>query len=284
MSVCKKEMAIVFGITGNWAFALGNTLIGLKKHNPDIKADIIVYYDNLSIKNRFALKKIYPVKFLKYRFPFDSSKINNLNIFTEMSFSRYECFKLLNKYRQVLYLDVDILIQKAISGLFKLGRPIGLLYPDKTTLKQSAKEEINNYDLNKPSYGTGTILFNDSSNRDFTNWCYKKTVELAEFLVFPDQAIINFLLQEFNLPFDIIGEEYVYNPQGEDPDKAIMLHAYGEKKFWNGLYSSEWNDNNQIWIQLGGLPYDKNWDYLNRPSFKRQPSKWFKDFIKRHIG
>ena len=32
-SVCKKNVALVFGITEEYGFALANTLIGLKKHN-----------------------------------------------------------------------------------------------------------------------------------------------------------------------------------------------------------------------------------------------------------
>ena len=47
----KKRCAIVFGITNNYMFALANTLIGLKKNNSVFWDDIIVYIDQIFIKN-----------------------------------------------------------------------------------------------------------------------------------------------------------------------------------------------------------------------------------------
>jgi len=284
----KNKKAIVFGITGNWAFALGNVLLGLKKHSPDLKADIIVFYDTISLKNKFALTKIFPVKFVKYKFPGDSSKINNMSIFNEISFSRYECFSLLKFYEQILWLDVDILVQKDISGLFEYANSdLALFSNGKKKIKGDfIVDWLEGFDLERNEFGSGTIVFrNKIQNPDeIKNWCYQKAIEYAEIVSSPDQAILNLCFQRFFLCVENINETYVYHPELSNPQEARILHAYYGKKFWNGLENDEWNANNQEWIKLGGTPYDENWDFTARPNFFRQPSKFVKDFIKRYIA
>ena len=114
----KKELAIVLGATGNMAFALGNALIGLKKHNPNLIADIIVFEQNISKKDKNILNSIVPIKFINYEFPVKGVlKKDTLKKFSELTFSRLECFKLLDEYKNVLWLDIDILIQQDIQQL-----------------------------------------------------------------------------------------------------------------------------------------------------------------------
>jgi len=288
--VPKQELAVVFGITGNWAFALGNTLIGLKEHNSDLKADIIVYYDTLSVRNRIALKKIYSIKFIKYKFPYknEAKKINNINIFTEMSFCRYECFNLLEKYKKILYLDVDILIQKDISQLINSEAEMILPKGDIATIGTNFTEDVKNYniDLTLVGYGTGTILFNDKikNYKRLTKWCYDKTMELAPILYMPDQAAISLLIDEFGIITKKLNELYVYHPEHEKASDAYILHSYTERKFWKDLKNESWEKNNKQWIKLGGSPYDPAWDHSIIPNITRQPNKFIKDFIKRYIS
>lgn len=52
----KKKIALVFGITQNFTFALANTLIGLKKHNRKFWDDIIIYHNGIPNKE-ITLKK-----------------------------------------------------------------------------------------------------------------------------------------------------------------------------------------------------------------------------------
>ena len=114
----KKNIAITFGITGNYAFALGNVLIGLKKHSPNLNADIIVFEQGVSEKDKILLNSIIPCNFIQYKFPDDIFLTNDtLKRFSELTFSRFECFKLLGQYKNVLWLDVDILIQKDVTEL-----------------------------------------------------------------------------------------------------------------------------------------------------------------------
>ena len=38
--------AVATGVTGNWAFAAGTVLLALRRHNPALNADIIVFCDD----------------------------------------------------------------------------------------------------------------------------------------------------------------------------------------------------------------------------------------------
>ena len=283
----KKDLAIVFGITGNWAFALGNVLIGLKKHNPGLQGDIIIYYDSLSLRNRNALIKIYPVKFIRYKFPANSKQINNINIFTEVSFARYECFSLLKKYKTVAYFDVDIVMQKNIEELFDYEKNKIAIITNGTKLLKSdfCVDEIEGFNLEVLEFGSGTIILTDkiTNPSEIKDWCYKKISELASKVNSPDQAILNLALQQFNLEPYKLDETYVFHPNNDGAENAKILHAYYGKKFWNGTYNAEWEENNKTWLKLGGDSYNPDWDFANRPIFIRQPYKFVKDFIKRYI-
>ena len=64
----KKELAIVFGITSDYDFALANVLIGIKKHfNYKNEYDIIVYHDGLNEEIKETLNKIMPCTFFKFK-------------------------------------------------------------------------------------------------------------------------------------------------------------------------------------------------------------------------
>ena len=111
----KKELAIVFGSTGNMAFALGNVLIGLKKYSLEIAktADIKIFEQGISGKDKKILNSILPCEFIEYKFPHQGYLTDEtVKKFSELTFSRFECFDMLNEYKKVLWLDIDILIQK----------------------------------------------------------------------------------------------------------------------------------------------------------------------------
>ena len=125
----KKELAIVFGITSDYDFALANVLIGIKKHfNYKNEYDIIVYHDGLNEEIKETLNKIMPCTFFKFKSRVNEKLLSeeNLKLYSNMCLARFECFDLLKKYRKVIWHDVDILIQDDFSELLKLGEKSGL--------------------------------------------------------------------------------------------------------------------------------------------------------------
>lgn len=261
MDTQKKELAIVFGATGNMAFALGNVLIGLKKHNPDLDADIIIFEQNITLKDKNLLDSIYPCVFKEYKFPIKNTLTKEtVKKFSELSFARYECFNLLSDYRNVLWLDIDILIQKNISslldekstGISMLG---GLKAGDDFTI------ELKNLEKDKENFNAGIMYLQDNlpNYESLTNWCYEKTIEYSKYLKSADQGIINLMIKEFN--FEVHRFEWKYNSNpvfNFDYPNAVIVHTYCPEKFWNHWDIKEWNENNELWLKMGGTPYKKN--------------------------
>jgi len=259
----KKELAIVFGITSNLTFALGNVLIGLKKYSPHFADEIIVFHDGIIANNKKILNSIIPCRFIDYEFPIKDTSMFyqfSINHFSKLAYSRYECFYLLNEFKKVIWLDVDILIQKDISGLEKFGETgFGILAPlakDFKIIDQFLKP-LDHYDMGRKAYSSGTLILQDNLvNFDkMKDWCYEKTIEYADRLYLPDQAILNLLIQEFDIKVSEINlENYCCHPHQKNRKNAYILHSYWPEKFWNFHPVKEWYENYEQWVKMGGTP------------------------------
>ena len=78
----KKKVAIVFGITENYVFALANVLIGMRKHCEVFWDDIIVYIQNLEEKYKIQINQILPCQFIEYDLKKFDEDIRNENLKT----------------------------------------------------------------------------------------------------------------------------------------------------------------------------------------------------------
>jgi len=268
----KKQLAVVLGSTGNMAFAVANVVIALKKHfKPDF--DLIIYCDNaFSESDRNLISAIIPANFIEYKYfvgekeKFDSTTINR---FTTLAFSRYECFRLLDKYKKTVWLDIDLLIRNDISHLINIDDNDIALYYRLGVLKNEflIPLEIEGCNLDVKSFNSGVIVFSDSikNNHDLADWCYKKTVEYAPHLKCPDQAIINLLIQVFNLKTKQLDVNFNCHPAYPESKYAAVLHPYSLEKFWNFYNYKEWNENYKQWLKMGGSPYlGKKFNFLEK--------------------
>lgn len=247
-------------------FAVGNVLIGLKKHFslPEDEYDIILYVNKkLDKKDENAIKSIYKDAIINiYKSPFPKS-FKNTNCALQwsiMAFARYECFSLIEKYNNVLYLDTDILIQKDIIDLLNIKENIGVCFEDVNTIREnieSMAQKFNSskYNLDKKLFNSGVFIINDSitNGNEIKDWCYKMSVKWLT----ADQPILNLAVQEFNI--NVYGFSDAYNRyklSKKGLKDACIIHALCGVKFWNTNDSAEWNENNQKWIELGGAVYD----------------------------
>jgi lipopolysaccharide biosynthesis glycosyltransferase len=271
----KKELAIIFGATGNMAFALANVLIGLKKSSPELKADIIVFEQGITDKDKNLLNTILTCKFIEYQFPHQGYLTDEtLKKFSELTFSRFECFDLLSQYKKVLWLDIDILIREDISNLFEeCSTGISLAPGDKSSCDFTIKME--GLCEGDEKYNAGVMYLQDNlpNHSELKEWCYKKTLELAQYLTCADQGIINLMLITFNLKVHLLDIEYNFNPAFKnDTRKGIILHTFCPEKFWNYFNNQEWNENNKKWISIGGTPYKGKKIGLFYRNFKNIPN------------
>lgn len=259
----KKEFAIVLGATGNLTFALANVLIGIKKHSPQLETDIVIFHKDIKQKDQDLINNIFPCQFIEYSMPINTSGVekSSFSRYSELAFSRYECFNMLDEYKKVLWLDVDILIQNDISGILEFAKSGLALYQENTSLQCCFHEHINGFDMNGNHYNSGVLLLDDSlpDYNKMTQWLYDKTYEIAEHLAYADQGVINILLQHFNIDVCKLDEEYNCHPIKKNVKNANIIHSYAPQKFWHWyekIYNfKEWDNNYKKWIKIGGAPY-----------------------------
>jgi lipopolysaccharide biosynthesis glycosyltransferase len=258
------EVAVIFGISSDMAFALANVLFGLRRHSPELLQHVIVYHDGLSDDDKNTLLLIAPCQFKIYNPDFPGGKPvicpEYFNTYTLNMFARYEGFRLLDEYDAVIWFDVDILINSNVAILLdivaKHDEGIGMCLENRDWFKfgDNFIKEVPGYDMGSPTFNSGLlVLTRDLKNaKDIYPWLYNATVEYAEYLRWPDQGILNIMLKKFQiiptcLPSDIFNR----NPAGDSDGKAVIVHSYGPKKFWNnpGYYIKypQWQDNHKKW-------------------------------------
>ena len=269
-----KDTAIVLGATGNLTFALGVVLKGLKRHNAALlkRADVVVYYQNMDESCRRALNRVVPCRFVEYRFPhMQGMRPHVLRDYGEMTFARYECFRLLEHYSYVLWLDADILVQGDLAGMLaQIPHGIGFRreYYDER-VRVNFTQDIPHFKMDAPHYNAGIMAASNRLPGDknrFFDWCYQKTEEISNVLYYPDQGILLLMCQHFGLVIDPLDEKYNCEARRCAPvlKQAALVHAVGHRKFWKYYYFDEWFQFYKEWVKETGLPCQNNF-----PAFKR---------------
>jgi lipopolysaccharide biosynthesis glycosyltransferase len=285
----KKELAIVLGATGNMTFALASVLFGIKKHINSIKYDVFVYYKDISDKEKQILNSIIPVNLIEYNFPLIEISKHSENRYSLLAYSRYECFDYLDEYKKVLWLDIDVLIQKDLDRFINSDNTKMALWQSPARTDFNFTKPVEGFDMEVKYYNTGVILFSDKlpDYKIMKDWCYKKTEELGQTLVCAEQGIINLLIQAFKIDVNNLEEIYNCHPEKQFVNDAVIIHPYAEEKFWNYYYNfEEWNNNYKTWLKLGGTSYKgKKANILDKAliRFKKKYMPEATDF-KRHTG
>lgn len=260
----KKKFLLLLCSSGNEAFAVGNVIIGSKKYLlQNLKEscyDIMLITDFLDSKDEKALKSIFEkiiiVKNYKPKFSKKMMNSREAAYFSVFTFARFELFNLLNDYEKILYTDSDVVIQKDISHLLNIESNFSSVYfPDKSPVKINFSKESfplvdKKYNMERASL-IAAFLFITDKIKDFTlftNWCYEKAEEYNT----NDQSIINLLVQEFSIKVNDLTESYGCFGDSPNAENAHIVHAIGAIKFWRGRYNKEWEDNNKVWLSLGG--------------------------------
>jgi lipopolysaccharide biosynthesis glycosyltransferase len=268
----KKRTAIVFGLTSNHIFAVACVMMDLKRVSPGISDEIVIFYDKeLKKRDKALLNRILPSRFIKYDFPISDMSIFNqgtLNYFSKMVFSKFECLRLLDEYENVLWLDYDILIVGDISELIKPSESgIKMMPSPGCPVRNQLHEPVNDYDMDAEANCASTFVFQDNlkNYQQLYAFCYAKLEQYAKYLYCPEQAIFDFMIQEFKL--QIVPLDYkVYSPHplDEDIENAKILHAFGQPKFWNGLKNKKWTSNYKLWRKFGGTGFESSFKEIIR--------------------
>lgn len=250
-NLSKKDMAIVFGVTDNYIFALCNVLLGMKKHHKKpFWDDVIVFHVDVTIENQNIANSILPCQFREIKDEIWLKQLREkldeetIKMYSVAAMFRYSCFDLLKEYHKLFWPDCDILIQGDFSDIMKYGDESGYaacLSDGFIPIELSFKELIPGYNMFMPNYNSGTLVLSDKlpNYEEYCDWCKEKTIELADKLDMPDQGILNLLIQEYGIEPEII-DAYRYQchpmmPQAMDRINTAIVHAYGKRKFWNDV-------------------------------------------------
>lgn len=275
-----KKNAIFFSCNERFIFTLSVALLSLKKYNQELlkNTDVLVYYQGFTQADKDFLNRILPCKFTEYHFAVETD-FNNINFkhFTQLTFARYEIFDLLDTYRKVLYIDVDVMIGGDLSYIFNnFGDKSGVAMckdtqKGLTLITKNFVKPMPQYDMTVPCYNAGVTLFCDNipHRRELRMWCYHKTAEWLENLVCPDQGVVNVMFQEFGIQVEVLPDIcncLPSNPKYLDKNRhdVLIYHcAGGGVRFWTYTWNSLWAPFYQEYLAMGGKPHtDKEHAWL----------------------
>ena len=210
-----KKNAIFFSCNERFIFTLAIALLSLKKHCAELlkTTDVLVYYQGFTEADKTFLNSITPCIFKEYHFAVETDFENiNFKNFTQLTFARYEIFDLLDTYKKVLYIDVDVMIGGDLSYIFNnFGDKTGVAMckdtqKGLTLITKNFVHPMPQYDMTVPCYNAGVTLFCDNipHRQELRMWCYHKTAEWLENLVCPDQGVVNVMFQEFGIQVEVL--------------------------------------------------------------------------------
>lgn len=253
------KTAIVTGGTKKDVDAMAVLALNLQKVSPNLADELIIFHDGISAKKQELIKKIMPTRFIKYKCPINWFRLmsnRTIRYFSPMVFCKYECLKLLNEFDTVIWTDYDILIKENIDELKDKEGDLVVIVNAEVPLRDMfypsiEKADTSAFDLNGESICMPLfVLHNTLENYNFYyEWCYEMTKKYLKHLYLPEQCILTMMTQIYKIPFQQIPKPiYCMHPR-EEVKETKILHAYGQPKFWNGLYNEEWNSYYEEWKQ-----------------------------------
>lgn len=260
-----KHTAVVLAADDKSAFALAATIISLKENSPKLfdASDIYVYTQDMGEQNRQALLNLASVTFKQFKLPFDSTSIKTITRYSELTMARYECFNLLTNYKNVLWLDTDIIVKKELLPILAANSSGWAWVHDDNILASNFYNTPIALDKKTNNFNAGVLFLSQKlpNYNILAAWCYEYTKIMAPELLWIDQAVLNAAIQKLNIQITVLPREYNANPFSAPVriSQAYILHAMGEHKFWNDFPLPEWFTYYQQWLQAGGdkMPQQK---------------------------
>lgn len=265
----KKNLAFAVAVSSDLLFAAANVALACNQYVRVKDYDIILYYDKLDPSALSAASKIPHCIPKQIRFPdgFVENMLQRLPIYSRfasesalMAFCKFEAFSLLETYKTVVWLDVDINIQANMDELIR-HKPLAIIDDGGLLVQINFVKPIPGYIMSKPGYRTSLIVMQDTlPYEDMYTWCWEKSLEYAHCLFNQDQGILNLLLQKFSIePITLSLNKWSCPPNRPAAKSASIVHFGGSDKIWMNpnLRSTfpEWQKRHLAWLELGGTDY-----------------------------
>jgi hypothetical protein len=258
----------VCGISADHSFALAAMLVGLRRHNPGLACDLVVFHDGVLPDQQAHLRRLWPRVIFQ---PFNATSLAArfgagvdlaalLAAYSPLILAKFEALDLLSAYHQCLWLDVDILVQADISAVWQFDTLAWRPLPDGAFARR-AKPMAAFATLQRAGYpllnggviGMGQGLRGRLSAPDLYAMAARIIAQVGPHSV--DELAFYFTAAGQDLPLHRLAlglNHPVTAPGGRD---ATILHAIGPDKFWNAaplqLAYPEWAQN----AVLSGMAY-----------------------------
>ncbi len=269
MKNSKKPLAIVTAID-KCAAPSAILSLSINEHNLKHNYDIVVLYDNLKENDVISLAKIPRVEVKKHEFPSgfvehmietaaSQSKIRNRS--SLMPFCHFEAFKLLESYHRVIWLDSDIIVQKALDALFNNGT-FSATTDHPWLVGDNFLASVEGYDMSVEGFCSAVLGISDKlPYGEIYDWCYSQAIRLSHILFNRDQGIINLASQHFEFKVSLLNHtKWQCMPWHPDSPAATIVHFGANNKPWHNLGVAEkfpsWNKYYCKWLEIGGNPFN----------------------------
>lgn len=274
-----RRTAVVFTCSRAFTFCTYVSVSSFLARSPRLaqESDIFVFIWNGNEKLRRIFSALSPqVRVLDFDMPYPVPARESIACFTPASYARFECFRLLDQYERVLFLDSDVLVRNELDDLFgKLEHGIAFtLDPVMTTVSRNFFSVPACVNPQAPGYNAGVFALTRALPRPsggyaaVTDWLYEKMAQWADEVFLPDQAVINVAVEHFGWQVTVLPRDYnrPASASHRELKRAFVVHSTGPRKFWCYYYFRDWYNWYARWIEQGGEPVSVRKDsprYLN---------------------
>lgn len=268
MDNCKKNLAFIIAVSEDLAFAAGNIAIALNRYM-SIPFDLFVYTSEMCTKDKEILENIdnchvkefcFTEGFIEYMMDCLPENCRFRNPKKLMRFCHYEAFALLEEYENVIWLDADISVQADLADMIHY-KPFGITTDAPWKVGNQFIRPVEGYDMEKDAVCSAVMILDDSlPYQEIYDWLYENTMKYAGYMKNGDQAIINLMLQEFELTPNMMPlEVYQCIDWRKEAIDAKIVHFGTDRKVWNTNIKlccfPEWYRIHLQWLELGGSDF-----------------------------
>ncbi|MCK8780573.1 FkbM family methyltransferase [Rhizobium sp. NTR19] len=275
----KRNLAIMFAVTANLAFAVGNMIVGLRKHNPDMYDTIVIFHDGIPEDQKAALiqldercefRELTKDQWLRRHFGDDQDmevqrRVNDaLGRYSHFMLVKLDVFDLLKEFRQVLFLDADMLISGDLSPILQ-HRPMAWREGTKKLIQKFHPFTTEHDDFkgitDRQTIPNGGLIFvtDDLPHEKMLDDAYRFiSTYLGKIAYTIDETAFGWVAFRHGISATLLPVKF-NRWYGHADESTVITHPIGERKFWNdavvALAFPQWQENNAAWIAAGGKAY-----------------------------
>lgn len=251
---------LVVGASAGLGFSIGAMMINLADVSPKTFSRVVIFCDDFTKRDKEILQDVVPADIRVFRAGVSRRAVARsayLRYFTPHVLSKLECFRLLSESTTATWIDSDVVIRKPLDSLISDSKN-GARFMTGSTFSEQLLGDVEGPSASARALFTGTFSLSKqfSHGDEIYKWANEFIERYANYLYLPEQAALTAAFVSHRLSVDQL-DARIYAPHPKKfEDDAVMVHAYGPKKFWNGLEFPDWNKHYDLWVSEGGSRFN----------------------------